>query len=190
MRTWITIVLVSFAFSACIPIPYELVPSGDRLIGDAYTVNSPVDWTKLKQPEFEIWTVDGFSLQSLRLYGSISDGQSLVPADPSAPKKKVPRYREGMEAIDVADLVEATLEIFGATKVAISDIRPAPFGGRDGFRFEVEFVEEGLIYLAAALGSIDDQGRLDLIVYAGTQQHYFELRRDAVDKIFASVRLG
>ena len=65
MRTWITIVLVSFAFSACIPIPYELVPSGDRLIGDAYTVNSPVDWTKLKQSEFEIWTVDGFSLQSL-----------------------------------------------------------------------------------------------------------------------------
>ena len=65
MRTWITIVLVSFAFSACIPIPYELVPSGDRLIGDAYSVNSPVDWTKLKQSEFEIWTVDGFSLQSL-----------------------------------------------------------------------------------------------------------------------------
>ena len=87
-----------------------------------------------------------------------------------------------MEAIDVADLVEATLEIFGATKVAISDIRPAPFGGRDGFRFEVEFVEEGLIYLAAALGSIDDQGRLDLIVYAGTLQHYFELIPTVIDQ--------
>ena len=188
MRTWITIVLVSFAFSACIPIPYELVPSGDRLIGDAYTVNSPVDWTKLKQSEFEIWTVDGFSLQSLLRFDQ--RWTKLGACRSIRAEKKVPRYREGMEAIDVADLVEATLEIFGATKVAISDIRPAPFGGRDGFRFEVEFVEEGLIYLAAALGSIDDQGRLDLIVYAGTLQHYFELRRDAVDKIFASVRLG
>lgn len=152
-------------------------------------MHSPVAWTRLTQSEFEIWSIDGFGLQSLRLYGSIGDGESLVPRDPKEPQKKeLPKYREGMEAIDVADLIEATLEIGGATNVVISNIRPAPFGTRDGFRFEVQFVEEGLIYRAAALGSIDDQGRLDLLFYAGSEQHYFELRRDAVDKIFDSIQ--
>ena len=190
MRNWLIIVLGMIAISACIPAPFELVPSGDRQVGGAYTVSSPVAWTRLRNSELEIWTVAGFGLQWLRLYGRVVDGQSLIPPDPANEAKKIPRYRTGMEAVDVADLIEATLEVGGATNVAILDIRPAQFGTRDGFRFEVNYAEEGLLYRASALGSIDDQGRLDLIMYAGTQQHYFELRRDAVDKIFGSIQLS
>jgi hypothetical protein len=187
MPTRLAFALVLLAVSACAPI-ILLVEPGPRDIGGAYQITTPIAWSRFAMAPTEQWTVDGLTLQNLHLFAGLDDGDVLFAESRRRADDGVPRYRRGMRASDVAEFVAASLAERGAGEVETAALRPAPFGALDGFRFDIAFLSgDGLAYRGAALGAVGDDGRLHLILYTGTRQHYFAAHLEAAEAIFGSV---
>lgn len=168
---------------ACTSI--TLVEVKERKVGSGYSVQPQIQWSRLEAGNSELWTVDGFGLQALRLLASLEDGEPIIDAGTDA---KMPVFRKTMRASEVQELVVETFEQTGGYEVAASGLRPAAFGAEAGFRFELEFVDSnGLEREAMVLGAIVE-GKLHLIIYSGAREHYFPKHRDEVEKLFASVK--
>ncbi len=171
-------------------------PGEPRDIFGEYRVMSAAKWTRSGWRNMELWTVDGPQLQQLRLYADLEDGDSLyerprqaVLVRPSVRKYR-PKFHAQMLPHDVAELVSSTLVQWGAVEADATALRPARFGDRDGFRFDIRFVSQGgLVYRGLALGHINAEKRLHLILYLGTEAHYFPKFREEVEAILASVEL-
>ncbi|MDN5869836.1 MAG: hypothetical protein L0H73_03820 [Nitrococcus sp.] len=172
----------------------SLLTSNPNQIGDAYRVEPQIEWSRQWGYKLQIWTVDGALLEQLRLYASIEEGDTLLPVTRtqagSWQGEHWPEYRQGMRAHDVMELVAATLQQSGSVEVAAKRLRPAEFGGRPGFRFELRFESEnGLDYEGLALGMITEDERLHLILYMGAQPYYFGAYETIVERILDSVIL-
>ncbi len=162
---------------------YSLVPPSRYAVGEAYSVDPQIAWSKLSQSDVEIWTVDGPLLQSLRLYAGIEDGEALFQDD----TEDLPVFRDDMLAGEVVELIVDSITREGASGVRSSNLRPAPFGGQPGYRVDLEFVSDtGLEMRGLAAGAVTD-GRLHLILYVGTASHYFSKHERAVDRLIDSV---
>ncbi len=167
-----------------------LIEPGTQSIDSAYEVTTPIAWSRFNLAPMEQWTIDGLPLQNLRLYASVEDGDALFENSRARPDDGVPRYRNGMRASDVADLTVASLAQSGANDPDFSDLRPAAFGIRSGFRFDIAFLSsEGLAYRGLAIGAIDDEETLHLLLYIGTAAVYFDAHSEAVEDIFRSISL-
>lgn len=169
-------------------------PGETRKIFKAYEVRSEAKWARVGFRNVEVWTVDGPQLQQLRFYRELEAGDSLfeIPIEsvliaPSVIEKQ-PRYHEDMLPHDVMEMVTATLMQWGAVDAVARRLRPEPFGGRDGFRFDVQFhTGGGVQYKALALGHINRENRLLLILYMGAEDVYYPKFLAEVEKIIASV---
>ncbi len=182
---WSALLAAAGLLAAC--AEYALVEPGVREVGGAYRVHPQVAWNRRADQGVEFWTIDGEALQQLSLYAGIEDGDALLPGK-TGKDEDMPVYRSGMRAVDVQDLVVASYRETGAQDIEARGLRPAPFGPWRGFRFELDFVDsDGLQRRAKALGAIDDDGRLHLILYDGSRQHYFPKYEDEVDSLMGSV---
>lgn len=170
-------------------------PGEARDIAGEYRVTSEAKWTRTGWRNLEVWTVDGPQLQQLRLYAEIEDGETLferprqaILVRPSVRKYR-PKYHHYMAPHDVMELVTATLVKWGAVDAVGSNLRPAALGGRDGFRFDIRFVSQGgLVYRGLAHGSIDAERNLHLVLYLGTEAHYFPKFLQEVEDILSSIQ--
>lgn len=178
--------------------PYALVEPVRTRIGDTYSVEPQVRWTSLRQGgRTELWTIDGPGLESIRFIKNVGDGETLfgravVTAGPGGgrtPEDKQPRFRATMTPSEIMELVADTWSVLGASKVQTTDLRPAKFGAADGFLFNFAFVwPDGAEARAMAAGAVVKQ-RLQLVVYSGTQLHYFDKYRPTVDRLLESIRI-
>ena len=208
MKVKISLLLLALLISGC--AHYTLAPPERRPIGDLYSVESRMAWSRADEGGIEVWTIDGPLLEALR-FVSLKDGDTLIPsADKDA---KVPRFRSHMTPNEVAEFFVASLKSvtgridthklskgmvdvqgitaggIDASTMEIRDLRPADFGSLPGFRFDFDFLsKEGLEREGTALGAIYE-GRLLLLVYTGTREHYFEKYRHEVEQVFSSVQI-
>ena len=167
---------------------FRTVPPGVRTIGNAYTVEPSMTWSRsflsTLNPRFEMWTIDGTGLETLRFYTGVPDGDPLISG--GANQERRPRFRAAMTTAEVGEMVAES--IFGS-RYPPRNVRPAPFGGTDGFRFEVNYAStSGVKREALVAGAVLDK-RLYVIVYEGTALYHFGKYRDEVEHILASVRL-
>ncbi len=170
-------------------------PGETRNIFKEYEVRSQAKWARVGFRNVEVWTVDGPQLQQLRFYRELETGDSLfeIPIEsvliaPSVLEKQ-PKYHEEMLPHDVVEMVTATLMQWGAVDAVARGPRPEKFGGRDGFRFDVQFhTGGGVQYRALALGHITRENRLLLILYMGAEDVYYPKFLAEVENIIASVR--
>jgi len=171
--------------------PRLVKPEGEAEV-DAYKVDPQIEWSRERLgSKLQIWTVDGVPLEQLRLYSDIEDGDTLFP-EPRRPvlRRELehrPKFKGDMRAHDVMDLVAATLAQSGAMDVKANNLRPADFGGRAGFRFDVALQSQtGLAYEGLAAGAVTDE-RLQLILFMAAKRHYFDTYAPVVRRIFESV---
>ncbi|MDN5850607.1 MAG: hypothetical protein L0H63_13375 [Nitrococcus sp.] len=172
----------------------SLLMDNPNEVGDAYRVEPQIEWSRQQGYKLQIWTVDGPLLEQLRLYANIEEGDRLLPTTRTQAGSwqggHWPEYRQGMRAHDVMELVTATLQQSGSVDVVAKRLRPAEFGGRPGFRFELRFESEnGLAYQGRAMGIITEDERLHLILYLGAQPYYFGAYEAIVQRILDSVIL-
>lgn len=189
---------------------YSLVPPERRPIGELYSVETRVSWSRAEEGGIEVWTIDGPILQSLR-FVTLKEGDALIP---SAKKDtKLPRFRSHMTPSEVLEFFTASLKSvsggidthqlskgmvdatgiraasINASSIEARNLRPASFGSLPGFRFDFQFLsKEGLEREGLAFGAIHD-GKLLLIVYTGTREYYFEKYKGEVESILASVQI-
>ncbi len=202
MRMLPTLLLLSI-LGAC-GGQYSLVKTDRQVIGQAYSVEPQLEWSRqtVRFPvdpkwqetgetarelhSYEIWTVDGFRLQSLFLFEGVPDGDPLFPKT-GIPKERLPVFRGTMQASEVSQLVVASLSRLGNNAIEARNLRPAGFGTLPGFRFELAYISPtGLKFDGMAVGTVN-RGVLHLILFTGARSYYFPKYRDAVERLFDSI---
>ena len=166
------------------------------------SVNTPVKWNTLKQGNLTTWTLDGAYLGSIHFFSDVKDGSELVygaqypkcPGEASQmdadkkPKKWI--YKKTMTEIEVVDL-------FGVTyknrlcwpEFSYSDLKKEKFGSADGFAFKFNVTgSDGLRHKGMAKGVVSE-GKLNIIVYRGTELYHYKKYLDLVNQIFSSTQI-
>ena len=152
-----------------------------------YTVDPQIPWSRRKAGFIELWTIDGPILESVRFFDPRKDGDTLFVG---APGQKLPAFEKTMTAFDVQELVVDSLAAIGAVGVEAANLRPWAFGSLDGFRFDLDFVDDaGLEHDGIVVGAVASD-QLYLIMYTGTRKYYFPKYRGYFESIVASVELA
>ncbi len=163
---------------------YTLVEPRARAIADVYTVEPQLAWTSFSSGKIETWTINGFALEVLRFYQGIDEGEPMLKG--GANEDKRPRFRSAMTPTEVTEFVVES--VFGP-RITPKNVRPAPFGSAQGFRFEVTyFTRDGVKRDALVAGAVL-KNRLHVIVYDGTSLYHFGKYRAEAERVIESVRL-
>jgi len=179
----VTPILLAAALAACAIPRIEAEPPGRHQVGDAYTITTSRSWSRSTGSWGEVRTIDGVTLGRLQTWAGIGDGELLGMVE----GQTLPAFRADFTPLEVTELVADTIEALSpGADVVVTDLRPAPFGSRPGFRFSYEYVDGGLPTRGVALGAVHD-GQLDLILFAAPAEHYFDLYWPEVEQIIASV---
>ncbi len=173
--------------------PFVLVEPKRASIDDAFSVDPQIAWSRANPQELtkhgpaQIWTVDGFSLDQLALYPGIADGQPLARQEDG--QEKLPVFKQDMTGSEIMELFEATLVRASKTSLAeTSNLRPAQFGGMNGFRFDLAFtLKDEVPRKGIVAGAIKD-GKLYMIAYQGPRIFYFDKYEPVVERVIASVQ--
>lgn len=192
----IGILWLLLALAACVG-QYTLAGPGTVASAGGLSLTPGLAWNRQSPSEFamssaapiELWTQDGGALQQMLVFGGVPDGQALFKK--YSDKTEFPVFRAAMTASEIVELVDATIgKMSGTTLVQTHDLRPAKLGGFDGFQFAFSFTGKDEIDRSGiGVGAVKD-GRLYLLLYAGTRLHHFGKYRPEVERIFQSVRFG
>ena len=169
--------------TGCASMEITMKSPGRHEIGNSYSINTSRNWSHLSGPP-ETWTIDGPALGMLRTWAAVEDGSTLfVQGD-----QTLPQFRSNFSPVEVAELVADTIEnLVSGADVEVTDFQPMAFGDNDGFRFNIEYVQNGLPNRGIAAGAIRD-GKLDLLLYTAPREYYFDLYAPEVEGIIRSVK--
>jgi hypothetical protein len=184
MSRWLIPVVLSMLLSGC--AAWTLVEGERRSVAGHYTVAPQISWSRLRQGNVEVWTVDGPALQAIRFFDGLADGDELFPS-PAA--EKLPAYSSSMTPTEIEEFVVHSAQRAGAARVDASNLRPWRFGGRDGFRFDLAFVDAGGLEMNGLVAGVVDGGKLYLIVYSGARAHYYPKYVQQVERVLGSIEI-
>ncbi len=188
MKRHLLIAFLLLALSAC--AQFSLVEAKKQKIGGAYTVDAQIAWNKSTEGKMELWTVDGPSLESIRFFKGLGDGDVLFkPKRTTKEKAKLPTFRAKMTPNDIMDLVSDSIARAGASDVQTAKLKPIDFGAVSGFRFDLTFLSsDGLEIDGMVAGAVIEE-KLHLIIYTGARLHYFPKYKDHVEQLIGSVEI-
>jgi len=178
---------VAFLLSGC--AAYTAIDANKPVVvGNKVSVMPQIAWAKAASPGVAatLWTADGVALDSLMFFTGIEPGQPLVSVA-GVDKKEVLKYRTGMVPDDVMELLASNIEKLGYRQIATANLRPAPFGQAEGFRFDLTCTtSEGLKVKGMAIAA-QRSGKLDLVLFLAPDEYYYGRYSDKIDSLFASI---
>ena len=162
------------------------------------TVVSPISWSQFGSARERTWTLDGGLLNQLGIFTDVKDGEHLFLARRSGRQRRGegPLFRASMDALEVQELFADALKSAGLANLSTSNLRPAKFGQREGFRFDLQFesgsgaslgARGGLRYRAMVLAEVSG-GTLSYLYFDAPEEYYCARDQASVEAIFASVR--
>jgi hypothetical protein len=167
------------------------VVTGDYKVGTQYTVTLGDKWADIstwlgdRGPGVRLLTIDGPWLNRLYVVDGLRPGQSLERA-PSRDRPN-PAYRDNMTSRELVEFVVDSVAMLGYQAPEAANLAPAKFGGVDGVRFDIATrTKQGLLFDATALVA-QRNGRLHLMLFLASREHYYAATLPEVEKIFASV---
>jgi len=179
------LLLCGFSLSAC--VAWTTVEAKPTKLSGGLRLVPENKWSAMKYGAAQTWTVHGPAIEAITVVSGLQDGKSL--AKPANYKDKMPLFRSGMAASEVAELTVESLLRIGYGKVELLGVRPEPFAGKPGFRFDLALASSsGLAKSGFGAGAVVD-GKLYLIVYRAPTLHYFEKYEPVVEKLIASAQI-
>lgn len=167
-------------------VGWTSIPAKERKLASGYYVTPQIEWSAFKQGNVETWTVHGPPIEAVLVASALADGKPLLK--PVGYKEKMPLFRSAMAASEVAEMVVETLLRGGYGSVELLGVRPQPFGGKPGFRFDLRLVASNGLELSGLGAGAIVGGKLYLIVYRAPKLHYFDTYEPTVEKLIASAR--
>lgn len=170
----------------------SLVPPGKTEIQGRFTVDNKTSWNRIAEGSRESWTKDGPLLQTLAFQVDIEEGENIFQREgaedgPGSKYLNMPTYRKGMTEPEIGEMILASISQFGATNARSLGLNPAAFGGRSGFRMEIDYTDtDGLDKRMLVFGH-NAGDRMHLIVYTAPNLHFFERDRPHVEEIVKSL---
>ena len=184
MSRWLIPVVLSALLSGC--AAWALVEAERQSVAGHYTVAPQRTWSRLRQGNVELWTVDGPALQAIRFFDGLADGDELFPS-PAA--EKLPAYSSSMTPTEIEEFVVHSAQRAGAANVDASNLRPWRFGNREGFRFDLAFLDAGGLEINGLVAGVVDDGKLYLIMYTGARAHYYPRFVEQVERVLSSIQI-
>lgn len=182
--------LLALLVAGCAQVSH--VQTGDVVLRERLTVTVDKPWNQFERglaDNTPTWTQDGFTVDALRFYVGLADGELIAPT-PSEPKGQQPlAFKAGMRPAQVVALFETLYSRDGST-FTLDNLSPAPFAGGDGFRFEFSGVRklDEVPLRGIGWGTVRD-GRLYVITYTAPRLSFFERHRGSAEAIARSARI-
>jgi hypothetical protein len=177
------VVMAALLLSGC--AAYSLVEPKTVTVADILVVQPHLAWSSIASGPWEVWTVDGVSLQTLQFLKGLGHDEPLF----SRGGDKRPRFRKDMTPHDVMDFVVDSIADSGGQQIRAAGPRPATFAGKDGFRFDWTLLtRQGLEKRGFAVGAIVNE-KLYLAMYTGTADHYFDKHSGDAERIIQTARM-
>ena len=180
--------------AGCVPpVTWVGLTSGEVVVCEHLKVSNDGNWSLLQGgepvPKRDIWTSDGISLDQLRFYVGLADGESLVVVKDRPADKPLPRFREAMEAQEVVELYEAFATRDGSV-FKLEKLAPARFLEADGFRFDFSRVRKSddVRTLGVCYGA-RQKGGWYLMVFEAPRIHYFPKNLPRVEAMAKSAKI-
>ncbi|MQA66796.1 MAG: hypothetical protein GEU76_13005 [Alphaproteobacteria bacterium] len=167
---------------------YSLVKGGEHVSIGSMSVQAPGDWNHWRGGDgTEFWTLDGPALQHILFVKGVGDDEAPWPT--RGDRETVPKFRKGMSAIEISELVQATLANEELQNVRIVDLKPDTFGGHPGFSFTMTMTsKKGLDMKGLAHGAVI-KDKLYMTIYRGAALHFFDRGLADYEMIAASLRI-
>ena len=166
---------------------YTLIDAKRHDINTFYSVHPQIEWNALRTSNFEVWTVDGVDLAAIYFIKGLKDGETLFEPKRGTEAKEWPSFRKYMKGSEVAELVVDSMSAAGLSFVESSGLRPAQFGERMGFRFELHFLTPNGLQKKGLTTGVLSEERLYLVIYLGTAEYYYEKYETMVERLIDSI---
>lgn len=114
------------------------VASGEVVLKDRLAVQVDRPWNQFERGLADntmTWTRDGVTVDSLRFYIGLKDGELIAPTPPEPKGQRPLAFRASMQAAEVVELFEG-LYSRGGSSFRLEKLSPDTFVGTPGFRFE------------------------------------------------------
>jgi hypothetical protein len=183
-----SIFLVFLLLAACASPGGKLQQAG---IANAFgmQLDSALDWSRIKLPRQELWTIDGTALNSLSILAGIKPNEHVfMLAREKKSRPDGPWFRPGMRPDELRDVILDGLRGQGWSNVSAENLRPQRFGNADGLRFELAMTSpDGLLY-AGTVAAVEKDGKLNLLLWKAPREHYHGRDADAVGRMLDGMR--
>jgi len=183
------LLLIALALTACTGAGGRLVKAENGIEVFDMTLDTGLDWARIKRPRQELWTIDGMPLNRFVVISGIKPNEHVfLLTRERARKPDGPWYRPGMRPDEIRDVVLDALREGGWSNVQSSNLRPANFGSVAGLRFDAVLTEKnGLIY-KGTFGAAEHNGRLTQFFWMAPAEYYYDRDIVAVNKMIDSIR--
>jgi hypothetical protein len=190
--TFVRVLALGMVLGLAACASYSAIDANTQVpVGDGVLVSPQIKWGQAPFPGFKgtLWTEDGAALDSLMFFTGIAPGKPLIDAN-GVDDKELKVYQAGMLPDDVMELLSTNFSKLGYQQTHAANLRPAPFGSAEGFRFDMTFTtSDGLEMKGAALFT-QRGGKLDLILFIAPTEYYYDHFSPTVEKVFGSVQLA
>ena len=97
-------------------------------------------------------------------------------------------FRKTMTAFEVREMYQATMVTLIKANMEDVAVKPATFGGEEGFRLEFTFrTQSGLIRRGFAVGAIY-RDKLYMITYTAPAMHYYDALAADAENLLSSIK--
>jgi hypothetical protein len=174
--------------SACASSGGSLQKAGSTAEVYGMVITSDLNWSRIKMPRQELWTIDGPGLNSLILLPDTKPGEHVFHlAKERKSRPDGPWYRSGMRPDELRDVILDAIREQGWADVESSNFRPHGFSGTPGVRFDVQQTSpEGLRY-KASVGAFERNGRLTVLYWKAPEEYYYGRDIQAVNRLIDSI---
>ncbi len=174
---------------------YSLVPPGPRtVVAGRMTVSPPQAWNRLPRGFYDIreeenWTLNGSILDSISFVAGLKDGKAIV-RQRRKDDRQVPVFRSNMAPPEIVSMIETFYRIrAGAAEFGVTNLTPATFLNRPGFRLEYDYLDGNEIKRRGrTYGAVID-GELYLMLLDATRSHYFDAAAGGFDAMAVGATL-
>lgn len=181
---------ISLLLAAC-AAPVTRVEVGEVTVGKRLSVKVDAAWNQFGgglTAGIPTWTMEGVTVDALRFYTDVKDGDIFGPANP--PKGRQPViFRASMQPTDVVAMFQSLQTQDGST-FQLDKLEPVEFLGGTGFRFEYSSVRkvDEVPLKGVAYGRVRD-GQLYLVSYSAPRLVFFPRYQPRVESLIKSVSL-
>lgn len=167
-----------------------LAPAG-VYSASGYAFDLQRDWSHIPEgldPSVSVdqLTVDGPQLNQVYVIERLADGASLI--ETAEEDDPAPAFRAGMGELDVVEFLTDSLSALGLEDITAQDVRPAPFAGAQGVRFEFTARRANGLAVRGAAAASSAREALDGLVFLAPAEHYFTVYHGDVETMFDSAR--
>ncbi len=167
------------------------VESGTRAVGERLTLSIDRPWNHVAFPGIEpgeMWTLEGTSVDELRIFSGIKNGEVMHPAGFDKTRKSF-AFRSTMPTEEIVAMFEGIVTR-DQSSFTLTRVEPYPFAGRKGFRFEFarERKGDGVQQRGVGYGAVD-RNELFAIVYIAPRLTYFDKYLPRVEALAKSAQI-